>query len=269
MTLKPARLLLALIAVAALPAFAQNVAIVNGKAIPTSRVEVLVKQVVAQGQRPDTQELRDQIKNSLVVSEVLMQQALKLGFDKSPEVKKQFDSVREDMVITAMLREYAQKNPVTEAEMKEGYEYYKKREGDKDYHVRHILVGTEAEAKAIIAKLKGGAKFEELAKGSKDPGSADKGGDLDWASAGSWPKFFTDVLVNLQKGAVAAEPVQSEHGFHVLKLDDTRPVTLVPYEELKPRIENELQLNKVRTFQDQMVKKAVIVDPTAKKTATK
>jgi peptidyl-prolyl cis-trans isomerase C len=258
MTLKPARLLLAMIAVTALPAVAQNVAVVNGKAIPTSRVEVLVKQVVAQGQQPDTPQLRESIKSSLVVREVLMQQAIKLGFDKSPEVKKQLDSVREDLVITALMREYAAKNPVTEAELKEGYEFYKKREGDKDFHVRHILVETEAEAKAIIAKLKGGAKFDELAKASKDPASADKGGDLEWASAGSWPKFFTDVLVGLQKGAVAAEPVKSEHGFHVLKLDDTRPVTLVPFEELKPRIENELQQSKVRAFQEQMVKKAVI-----------
>ncbi|MES2015624.1 MAG: peptidylprolyl isomerase [Pseudomonadota bacterium] len=258
MTLKPARLLLAMIAVAALPAFAQNVAIVNGKAIPTSRVDVLVKQVVAQGQQPDSPQLRETIKSSLVAREVLMQQALKLGFDKSPDVKKQLDNVREDLVINAMMREYAQKNPVTEAEIKEGYEFYKKSQGDKDFHVRHILVENEADAKAIIAKIKNGAKFDELAKASKDPGSADKGGDLDWAPAGSWPKFFTDVLTGMQKGAVAAEPVKSEHGFHVLKLDDTRPVTLVPYEELKPRIENELQQNKVRAFQEQMVKKAVI-----------
>ncbi|MES2319663.1 MAG: peptidyl-prolyl cis-trans isomerase [Pseudomonadota bacterium] len=259
MTLKPARLLLALIAVAALPAFAQNVAHVNGKAIPTARVDAIVSQVVAKGQRPDSKELRDSIKDDLIVREVMMQAALKQGFDKDPTVKEQLGAARETLVVQAMMQEYAAKNPVTEAEIKAEYDRYKSQAGDKEYRVRHILFATDAEAKAAIAKLKGGAKFDELAKASKDEGTANTGGLLDyWASPADFPKPFSDGFVALQKGGVSATPVQTENGFHVLKLDDSRPAQLIPFEEAKPRIVQGLLKNKVLAYQDMLVKKATV-----------
>lgn len=258
MTLKPARLLLAMIAVTAMPAFAQNVAVVNGKAIPSSRVEALVKQVVAQGQQPDSPKLREMIKTDLIAREVMMQEAIKQGYDKNPAVKQQLDGARETLVINAMMREHLDKNKVADADIKAEYDRYKAQAGDKEYHVRHILVGTDAEAKAIIAKLKGGAKFEELAKGSKDQGTANTGGDLDWASPSAFPKAFSDGFVNLQKGAVTAAPVQTENGFHVIKLDDTRAAKLPTLDEVKPRIAEALQEKKLQAFQEQMLKKAVV-----------
>jgi peptidyl-prolyl cis-trans isomerase C len=258
MTLKPARLLLAMIAVIAMPAFAQNVAVVNGKAIPMSRVEALVKQVVSQGQRPDSPELRDMIKKDLVAREVMMQEAQKLGFDKNPEVKKQLDNARETLVVNAMMREFLDKNKISDAEIQAEYDRYKAQAGDKEYHVRHILLETEAEAKAVIAKLKGGAKFDELAKASKDQGTANSGGDLDWATPSAFPKPFSDGFVSLQKGAVTATPVQTENGFHVIKLDDTRAAKLPTLDEVKPRIAESLQEKKLQAFQEQMVKKATI-----------
>jgi peptidyl-prolyl cis-trans isomerase C len=258
MTLKPARLLLAMIAVAAMPAFAQNVAVVNGKAIPVSRVEALVKQVVAQGQRPDSPELRDMIKKDLIAREVMMQEAQKKGFDKDPDVKKQLDAARETLVVNAMMREFLDKNQITDADIKAEYDRYKAQAGDKEYHVRHILLDTDVEAKAVIAKLKGGAKFEELAKASKDQGTANSGGDLDWATPSAFPKPFSDGFIGLQKGAVTATPVQTENGFHVIKLDDTRAAKLPTLDEVKPRIAEALQEKKLQAFQEQMVKKAVI-----------
>jgi peptidyl-prolyl cis-trans isomerase C len=258
MTLKPARLLLAMIAVAALPAFAQNVAVVNGKAIPMSRVEVLVKQVVAQGQQQDSPQLREMIKSDLIAREVMMQEAMKMGFDKNPEVKQQLAGVRETLVVNAMMREYAEKLKISDDEVKAEYDRYKTQAGDKDYHVRHILVETEPEAKAIIVKLKGGAKFEDLAKGSKDQATANSGGDLDWATPSDFPKSFSDGFVALQKGGVTATPVQTENGFHVIKLDDIRPAKLIPFEEAKPRIVQGLTQNKVRAYQEQLLKKATV-----------
>jgi len=258
MTFKPARLLLALIAVAAMPAFAQNVAVVNGKAIPVSRVEALVKQVVSQGQQPDSPQLRDMIKKDLIAREVLMQEAMKLGFDKNPEVKVQLQNARETLVVNAMVREYLDKATITDAEMQGEYDRYKAQAGDKEYHVRHILVATEPEAKAIIAKLKGGAKFEDLAKGTLDQGSASSGGDLDWATPSSFPKPFSDAFVALQKGGYTQAPVQTENGFHVIKLDDTRAAKLPTFEEVKPRIKESLQERRLQSFQEQMVKKATI-----------
>ena len=258
MTLKPARLLFAMIAVAAMPAFAQNVAVVNGKAIPMSRVEALVKQVVAQGQQPDSPKLREMIKADLIAREVMMQEAIKQGYDKNPAVKQQLDSARETLVVNAMMREHLDKNKVADADIKAEYDRYKAQAGDKEYHVRHILVGTEAEAKAIIAKLKGGAKFEELAKGSKDQGTANTGGDLDWATPSAFPKAFSDAFVGLQKGAVTAAPVQTENGFHVIKLDDTRAAKVPTLDEVKPRIAEALQEKKLQAFQEQMLKKATV-----------
>lgn len=258
MTFKPARLLLALIAVAAIPAFAQNAAVVNGKPIPSSRVDAFVKQVVAQGQQPDSPQLREAIKQDLIAREVMMQAAVKNGFDKSDAVKQQLEQVRQNIVVSAMMREQIKKSPVSDAEIKAAYDKFKAETGDKEYHVRHILTENEADAKAVIAKLKGGAKFEELAKTSKDSGSANTGGDLDWAVPSAFPKPFSDAFVSLQKGAVTQNPVQTPNGWHVIKLDDTRPLKMPSLEELKPQIVERLEQVKLAAFQESLLKKAAI-----------
>lgn len=258
MTFKPARLLLALIAVAAAPAFAQNLAVVNGKAIPSSRVDAIVKQVVAQGQAQDTPQLRDQIKKEVIAREVLMQEAIKEGYDKKPEVKSALDNARQTIVINALAREYITKHPVTDAEVQAEYDKFKAQTGDKEYHVRHILVDSEQAAKDIIAKIKGGAKFEELAKQSKDQGTANNGGDLDWAVPAAFPPEFANGFKNLQKGQVTETPVKTANGFHVIKLDDVRAAKLPSLEEVKPQIQEELAQRKLAAYQDEMVKKAKV-----------
>jgi peptidyl-prolyl cis-trans isomerase C len=258
MTFKPARLLLALIAVSVAPAFAQNLAVVNGKAIPSSRADAVVKQVVAQGQQQDSPELREAIKKDLVAREVLMQEAIKQGYDKKSDVKQALDSARQTIVINALAREYIQKHPVTDAEVKAEYDRFKATTGDKEYHVRHILLETEQAAKDVIAKLKGGAKFEDLAKQSKDQGTANSGGDLDWATPASFPKEFSDAFVSLQKGAVTDTPVRTANGFHVIKVDDVRAAKLPSMDEVKPQIQEALAQQKLAAFQEEMVKKAKV-----------
>jgi peptidyl-prolyl cis-trans isomerase C len=250
MTFKPARLLLALIAVAAAPAFAQNLAVVNGKPIPSSRVDAIVKQVVAQGQAQDTPQVREQIKKEVIAREVLMQEALKEGYDKKPEVKQALDNARQTIVINALARDYITKHPVTDADVKAEYEKFKTQTGDKEYHVRHILVETEQQAKD--------AKFEELAKQSKDTGTANSGGDLDWAVPASFPPEFAAGFTRLQKGAVSETPVKTANGFHVIKLDDTRPAKLPSLDEVKPQIQEELAQRKLAAYQEEMVKKAKV-----------
>lgn len=258
MTFKPARLLLALLAVAAAPVFAQNLAVVNGKAIPSSRADAVVKQVVAQGQQADSPQLRDAVKKDLIAREVMMQEALKRGFEKDATVKSQLEVARQTIIINALVRDYITKNKISDADIKAEYDRYKAQAGDKEYHVRHILLATEPEAKAVIAKLKGGAKFEELAKQSKDTGTAANGGDLDWATPSSFPKVFSDAFVGLQKGAVTENPVQTPNGFHVIKLDDTRPTKLPALEEVKGQIEEALQQKKLQAYQESMVAKAKV-----------
>ncbi len=258
MTLKPARLLIALITIAASPAFAQNVAVVNGKPVPTSRVDAAVKQVVAQGQQKDTPELREMVKRSIVEREVLLQEALKRGFDKSPEVKMALESARQNAMVNAMAREFIAKNPVVDADLKAEYDRVKAQTGDKEYHVRHILLGTDAEAKATIAKLKAGSKFEELAKASKDTGSAATGGDLDWVSPSAMPKPFADAVLALKNGQVSETPVQTPAGFHVIKVDETRATQFPKFEDVKPQLSESMQQSKLAAFQDSLLKKATI-----------
>ena len=258
MTFKPARLLLALIAVSAAPAFAQNLAVVNGKPIPTSRVEEADKQMVAAGQGQDSPQLRNAIKQEMIAREVLMQEAVKQGYDKKPEVKAALDNARQAIVVNTLARDYITKNPVTDADIKAEYDRFAKQTGDKEYHVRHILLENEADAKAVIAKLKGGAKFEELAKQSKDTGTANSGGDLDWAVPAAFPPEFAAGFTGLQKGAVTENPVKTANGFHVIKLDDTRPAKLPSLDALKPPIADPLAQKKLEAYKEQMVKKAKV-----------
>ena len=257
MILKPARLLLALIAVAAAPAFAQNAATVNGKPIPNARVDAIVKQVVAQGQQADSPQLREAIKKDLIGREVLIQEADKQGYATRAEVKAQLDNTRQSIIINAMLADYVKKNPVKDAEIKAEYDKYKATVGDKEYHARHILVETEQQAKEIITKLKGGGKFEELAKASKD-GSANNGGDLGWASPGAYVKPFSDAMVALKDNQYTETPVKSEFGYHVIKLDGSRAAKLPSLDEVKGQVSEALTQKKVAAYRDELIKKAKV-----------
>jgi peptidyl-prolyl cis-trans isomerase C len=257
MILKPARLLLALTAIVAVPAFAQNVATVNGKAIPAARMEAVVKQVVAQGKQPDSPQLREAIKKDLIGREVMIQEADKQGVGTRADVKAALENTRQSIIINAMLSDYVKKNPVSDAEIKAEYDKYKATVGDKEYHARHILVETEQQAKDIIAKLKGGAKFEELAKQSKD-GSANNGGDLDWAAPSSYVKPFSDAMVALKDGQVTQTPVKSQFGYHVIKLEGTRPAKLPSLDEVKGQVAESLTQKKVATYREDLIKKAKI-----------
>jgi len=257
MMLKPARLLLALIAVVAAPVFAQNVATVNGKAIPASRVDQMVKQVVAQGQQPDSPQLRELVKKDLIGREVLIQEADKQGFGTKPEVKAAIENARQSIIINAMLADYVKKNPVKDADIKAEYDKYKAAMGEKEYHSRHILVATEAEAKDIITKLKAGGKFEELAKVSKD-GSAANGGDLGWMVPGKLVKPFADAMVALKNGQITETPVKTEFGYHVIKLEESRPTKLPALEEVKGQVAEALQQKKIAAYREELVKKAKV-----------
>jgi peptidyl-prolyl cis-trans isomerase C len=257
MTLQPARLLMLLVASVALPAMAQNLAVVNGKPVPSSRADVMIKQLAAQGQ-PDSPQLRAMVKEELINREILIQEADKRGVSSSAEVKEQAEIARQSIAIRALVQDYLKKNPVKDEEIKAEYDKFKAQAGDKEYHARHILVEKEDEAKAIITKLKGGAKFEDLAKQSKDPGSAANGGDLDWATPGSFVKPFSDAMVALQKGQITETPVKTQYGYHVIKLEDTRAAKIPTLEEVKPQIAESLQQKKLQAFQEDLRKKAKV-----------
>ena len=258
MILKPTRLLLAMTALVAAPVFAQNAATVNGKPIPAAKVDQAVKQIVAQGRAADSPQLREMVKKELIGREVLIQEADKQGVGGRADVKAAVDNARQSIIINAMLADYVKKNPVKDADIKAEYDKAKAQAPEKEYHARHILVGTEDEAKAIIAKLKGGAKFEDLAKQSKDPGSAGNGGDLDWASPASFVPEFSKAMTSLNKGQITETPVKTQYGYHVIKLEDTRAAKIPPLEEVKQQVGEQLQQRKLAAFREELMKKAKI-----------
>jgi len=229
-----------LLSTAACGAQAQNLARVNGVAIPSARADAMVKQLASQG-RSDNPQLRQAVRDELINREIMMQEAGRLGLAKLPEVANQLELARQNVLVQVYVQEYFKKYPITDVEMKSEYERIRKELGEKEYRARHILVKTEDEARAITARIKGGAKFEEMAKVSDDPGSKDKGGDLDWATASTFVPEFSRAMSALKKGEVTETPVKTQFGFHVIRLDDVRNTQLPSMEEAKPRISELLQ----------------------------
>lgn len=248
----------ALVALLAVPALAQNLAVVNGKPVPSSRVNALKQQVEASG-RPVTPEVLAQIKEELIAREIFMQEAKKRGLDASDEYKTQIELARQTILIRQLFADFQKKNPVTDADIKAEYDKFVAANGGKEYRARHILVEKEDEALALIAQIKKGGSFEDLAKkASKDPGSGANGGDLDWAAAGSYVPEFSGAMVKLDKGQMTDTPVKSQFGFHIIRVDDVREAQLPKLEDVKPQIAQQLQQQKLSTFQDNLRSKAKI-----------
>lgn len=237
---------------------AQNVAIVNGKAVPTTRVDALAQQIAASG-RPVDDAVRAQIKEEVILREIFMQEAEKRGIAATEEYKNQMELARQTIMIRAMFADQQAKNPVTEADMKAEYDKFKAANSGKEYRARHILVEKEDQAKAIVKSIKGGAKFEDIAKKqSKDPGSGANGGDLDWAAAGSYVTEFSEAMVKLDKGQMTEEPVKSQFGWHIIRVDDIREAQLPPFEEVKPQLEQQMTQQKMAEFQQSLRAKAKV-----------
>jgi peptidyl-prolyl cis-trans isomerase C len=221
------------------------VATVNGVAVPQARMDLLMQQQQQRG-APDNEQMRNMVKDELVNREIIAQEAQKAGVSKIPEVAAQIDMARQEIIVSAYLREYARKHPISDADVQKEYERARAQHGDKEYRARHILVETEDQAKSLIADLKKGAKFDDLAsKNSKDTGSATRGGDLDWNVPGTYDKQFADAMVKLEKGKYTEAPVKSRFGFHIIQLDDVRPAKFAALAEVKPRIQQMLVQTKI------------------------
>lgn len=248
----------ALLAAMAPAAMAQNVAVVNGKAIPKSRVEALEQQVIRSG-RQVTPEMQGQLRDEVIAREIFMQEAMARGLDGTEDFKSQIELAKQSILIRELFTDFQKKNPVTDEEAKAEYDRFAGANSGKEYKARHILVEKEDQAKSIIAQLKKGAKFEDLAKEfSKDPGSGAKGGDLDWANPSSYVKEFTEALVALGKGKFTETPVKSQFGYHIIRLDDTRQAQLPKFEDVKPQIMQQLQQQKMMKFQETLRGKAKV-----------
>ncbi len=223
-------------------AFAQApVARVNGVAITQAKLDVILKARAA-GKQPDTPEIRAAIRDTLINQEIVAQEAAKKGMDKTPEVALQLELQRQEILVNAYMQDFVKTNPVTDDIMRKEYERIKPTIPAKEFKARHVLVEKEDEAKDIIAQIKKGGSFEKIAaEKSKDTGSKGKGGDLDWGPAARYVKPFGDALAKLKKGQMTDAPVQSEFGWHVVRLDDERAAKVPTFEEAKPQIQQMMQ----------------------------
>jgi peptidyl-prolyl cis-trans isomerase C len=243
---------------AALPAFAQNAAIVNGKPVPKARMDVLAQQLAAAG-RPVTPEMQTQLREEVIAREIFMQEAQKQGLDATEEYKNQLELARQAILIRQLFENYRKSNAVSDADVQAEYDKFVAANSGKEYKARHILVEKEDEAQKILADLKKGAKFEDLAKKqSKDPGSGANGGDLDWAAPASFVPEFSEAMVKLKKGETTAAPVKSQFGYHIIRVDDVRQAQLPKVEEVKPQITQQLQQQRLQKYQEELRAKAKV-----------
>lgn len=252
-------LLSALLAIAATAqADDKAAAIVNGVSIPQARVDMRVQAAMQQGQ-PDSPELRKAIRDDIVNLEVISQTATKNGLDKQPEVAQQLELARQSVLAGAFVQDYTKSHPIADDVLKQEYEALKARVGNKEYKISHILVDSEDEAKKVVAELKKkGAKFAKIAKAeSKDPGSKNNGGDLGWAVPSNFVQPFAQAVLKLNKGEVSA-PVQTQFGWHVIKLEDTRELKVPTFEEIKPNLEKRKQQEAIQKAIEELRSKAKI-----------
>jgi peptidyl-prolyl cis-trans isomerase C len=263
----PLRLLVALSLGVSTPIWAQSAAAkagssaksvtVNGKPIPKSRLDFIVRQRTAQGQ-PDNEQARKAILDNLITQEVFAQEADRRGLAKSADVRTQLELVRQQVLVQAVVQDHLKTHPIKDEEMLAEYNKIKASRGDKEYKARHILVDKDTEANEIIAQLKRGSKFEDLAKQSKDPGSKEKGGDLDWNSPGTFVKPFSDALTKLEKGKYTETPVQTQFGWHVIQLDDVRSAQFPAFDAIRPQLTSRMQEQEVQKFVGELRSRAKI-----------
>ncbi|HSI95626.1 MAG TPA: peptidylprolyl isomerase [Methylophilaceae bacterium] len=237
-----------------------NVATVNGKPIKQSLVDYISKDATARGQNVDAN-VRSIIVNKLISSELVVQEAQKQGLDKQPDYIAKEELLRRELLVNTYIENFLKKSTVSEADTKAEYEKFKAQVGDKEFSARHILVSTEAEAKDVIAQLGKGGDFAKLAKEkSKDPGSKDKGGDLGWFPPAAMVKPFSDAVGTLKKGQVTQTPVQTQFGWHVIKLEDTRTAQPPAYDKVKDNLKKQVQQRNLEKMLSDLRAKAKIVN---------
>lgn len=224
------------------------VAVVNGVAIPQSQFNLLKQERLAQGQ-PDNEKTAAALRESLINAQILSQEATKKGLDKDADLQARLSLVKTEMLAKAYLANYVKSHPISDDALKAEYDKVKAQMGTREYQVRHILVGSEAEAKDVIAQLGKKARFEDLAKKKSKDSSAANGGLVGWAAPANLVKEFSEAMVQLKKGEYTKTPVQTRFGWHIIRVEDVRDLKLPPLEEVKDQLRGDME--------QQMLKKII------------
>ncbi|HLU16312.1 MAG TPA: peptidylprolyl isomerase [Burkholderiaceae bacterium] len=244
----------------AAPISAQTVATVNGQEISQQSMDSFVSLLVNQG-ATDSPELREQVKQEMIHRLVAVQAAEKAGIDQKEAVKQEIELARQGILVRALMADYLENNPVTDEQIQATYDELKNEQGQRQEHrVRHILVDDEEKAKQLIADIAANKiSFEDAAKQeSKDPGSGSQGGDLGWAASSNYVPEFAKAVEALKKGETTDTPVQSQFGWHIIRLEDSRNASFPSLESVKPQITEMLRQQQLAQFQDELMKNATI-----------
>src|SRR5690606_38079447 len=244
----------------AFPLHAKDIASVNGQPITEDQLNQFVSLLVEQGAQ-DSPELREQVKQEMIHRLVAVQAAQKAGIDKRPAVQQELELARQGILVRALIADHLGQNPDTDAKVQAEYDKIKATQADrKEYKVRHILVKDEKEAEDLLASIK--AKkitFEDAAsKHSIDPGSGKNGGDLGWGPSSNYVPEFAQAVESLKKGATSDKPVQSQFGWHIIRVEDERPVEFPALESVRPQLEEMMRQQQVVEFQQKLVKDAKV-----------
>lgn len=253
-------MLLAATCAAALPAFAQNIATVNGNAITEAELNNTVKALVARGAQ-DTPEFRKQLTEELINRAVLVQAAEKAGVDKKDEVALALNNAKQEILIASLLQDWSQKNQISDAEIQKAYdEIVKANANKKEYKVKHILVKDETAANKLLKSIKDKkAKFADVAKKeSIDSGSGKAGGDLGWAPAENYVPEFANAVKAAKKGQLIAKPVKSQFGWHIIQVEDERAAQPPKLEEVKPQLQQMLSQQALQKHMKELRDKAKV-----------
>ena len=244
---------------AAAAATGPAVATVNGKSISKSRVDMIVEQGTRSG-RPDSPESRKAIIDQLALQAVVADEAVKKGLDKTPAVAEQIEAVRQSILANAYVQDFIRSNPVSDESLKAEYDRIKATISGTEFKARHILVEKEAEARDIIARLKKdpGSFAKLAAEKSKDPGSKANGGDLGWFDPRGMVPEFGAAVSKLEKGKITETPVKTQFGYHVIQLEDSKPVEAPPFDEVKPELAQQLGQQNLKKQLDDLKAKAKI-----------
>lgn len=254
-------LVLTLLLATLAPAFAQDakpIATVNGREIPAIYGDMAKQTLLSQG-APNDANLEARAREALINQELLSRAAIDKGLDKNPKLVAAMEMMRREQLTKAYLEDYVKNHPVSDAEIKAEYDRAKASAGGNEYKARHILVKTEAEAKAIIAQLDKKVAFDKLAKEkSLDKGSGKNGGDLGWNVPGTFVKEFGEAMQKLKKGETVKAPVQTQFGWHIIKLDDMRPIQFPALDQVKNEVRQQVQQKRVRDAISELRTKAKI-----------
>ena len=236
------------------------VATVNGVDLTRPEFDIyeknLMRNAKVQSLTPDQQ---NQVLDDLITMQVMAEQGKKDGLESDPDTKAQLALLHMRVLADAESQKFVKSTTPSDAELHAEYDTAVSQMDKNEYHARHILVATKEQAEQVIKKLKGGAKFEDLAKTqSTDTGSKNNGGDLGWFTTSRMVKPFADAVKSLKKGEVSPAPVQTQYGWHVIQLEDTRDAAPPAFDQVKPQLTDAVMRKKLQAFVEDLKKQAKI-----------